>query len=189
MRQRPGVDTIRDDGAAEREVVGCYGLADFVSNAFDRKTRSTHRSLDSNRSVSRPRSIPGREACRGHVRFSEQPSALFRRQPVPEADADPSDPSHAPDARSQFGTQQTGISRFVRDPGNRGDSQVDGCRRVTALLQVDPITENHRAVEREPRLRAVPGDELANRMLVAAPAAASPDDGLTCLRPCRNSLD
>jgi len=43
--------------------------------------------------------------------LSEQPSALFRRQPVPEADADPSDPSHAPDARSQFGTQQTGISR------------------------------------------------------------------------------
>jgi len=50
-RQRPGVDTIRDDGAAEREVVRCYGLPDFVSNAFDRKTRSTHRSLDSNRSV------------------------------------------------------------------------------------------------------------------------------------------
>jgi hypothetical protein len=49
-RQRPGVDTIRDDGAAEREVVRCYGFPDFVFNAFDGKTRSTHRSLDSNRS-------------------------------------------------------------------------------------------------------------------------------------------
>jgi hypothetical protein len=47
-RQRPGVDIIRDDGAAEREVVGCYGLLDFVSNAFDRKTaRRIGRSIDS----------------------------------------------------------------------------------------------------------------------------------------------
>jgi hypothetical protein len=30
-RQRRGVDTIRDDGVAEREVVRCYGLPDFVS--------------------------------------------------------------------------------------------------------------------------------------------------------------
>jgi hypothetical protein len=32
------VDTNRDDGAAEREVVRCYGSSDFVSNVFDRKT-------------------------------------------------------------------------------------------------------------------------------------------------------
>ena len=56
-RQRPGVDTIRDDGAAEREVVRCYGLLDFVSNAFDRKTLDASVAR-SNRSVSRPRSIP-----------------------------------------------------------------------------------------------------------------------------------
>jgi hypothetical protein len=30
-RQRPRVDTIRDHGVAEREVVRCYGLPDFVS--------------------------------------------------------------------------------------------------------------------------------------------------------------
>jgi hypothetical protein len=47
-RQRPAVDTIRDDGAAEREVVRCYGLPDFVSNAFDRKTpRRIGRSIES----------------------------------------------------------------------------------------------------------------------------------------------
>ena len=34
-RQRPGVDTIRGDSAAEREVVRCYGLPDFVSKAFE----------------------------------------------------------------------------------------------------------------------------------------------------------
>jgi hypothetical protein len=42
------VDTIRDDGAAEREVVRCYGLPDFVSNAFERKTpRRIGRSIES----------------------------------------------------------------------------------------------------------------------------------------------
>ena len=42
------VDIIRDDGAAEREVVRCYGLPDFVSNAFDRKTaRRIGRSIES----------------------------------------------------------------------------------------------------------------------------------------------
>ena len=40
-----------------------------------------------------------------------------------------------------------------------------------ALLKVDAIAENDGAVERKPRLRAVPGDKLANRVLVGPLAA------------------
>jgi hypothetical protein len=40
-----------------------------------------------------------------------------------------------------------------------------------ALLEVDAIAENDGAVERQTWLRAVPGDELANRVLVGPLAA------------------
>ena len=44
---------------------------------------------------------------------------------------------------------------------------------VAALLELDSVAENDRAVEREPRLRTVPGDVLANRVF-RGPLAARP---------------
>jgi hypothetical protein len=41
-----------------------------------------------------------------------------------------------------------------------------GCRCISALFQVNAVSEHNGAIEREPRLRAVPRHELANRMLV-----------------------
>jgi len=101
----------------------------------------------------------------------KQPPSLFRRQPVPEADAQPSHALDTTNACGQFGTQQTGISRLVRDTTDGGQPQIDGRGRVMGLLEVDAIAEDDGAVECEARLRAVPGDELANRVL-AGPLAA-----------------
>jgi hypothetical protein len=39
------------------------------------------------------------------------------------------------------------------------------------LFEVDPVAEHDRAVEREARLRAIPGDELPDGMVVRALAA------------------
>jgi len=74
-------------------------------------------------------------------------------------------------ACGQLGTQQTGISRLVRDPADGCQPQIDGGGRVMALLEVDPIAKNDGAVERETWLRAVPGDELSNRVFVGPLAA------------------
>jgi hypothetical protein len=107
-------------------------------------------------------------AWRCSLSRSEQPSALCRRQPVAEAHADASEPLHAADPRSQFRTEQTGIGSLVRDPANCCEAQIDRGRRVVALLEVNAIAQDHRAVEREPGLRAIPCDELANGVLVGA---------------------
>jgi hypothetical protein len=107
-------------------------------------------------------------AWRCSIGFGEQPSALFRRQPVPEAHADASEPLYAADASSQFGTEETGIGSLVRDPANGREAQIDRGGRVVALLKVNAVAEDHRAVEREAGLRAVPSDELANGVLVGS---------------------
>jgi hypothetical protein len=93
-------------------------------------------------------------------------SALFRRQPVPEPHADASEPLYAADARSQFRTEETGIGSLVRDPANGREAQIDRGGRGVALLKVNAVAEDHRAVEREAGLRAVPSDELANGVLI-----------------------
>ena len=101
----------------------------------------------------------------------EQPPPLFRRQPVPKSDAQASHALDPPNACRQLGTEQTGISRPVRDPTDGCQPQIDGSGRVMALLEVDPIAKNDGAVEGETWLRPVPGDELSNRVLVGLLAA------------------
>jgi hypothetical protein len=69
-----------------------------------------------------------------------------------------------------------------------------GTVRVKALLEVDAIAENDGAVECEARLRAVPGDELANRVLVRPLAlviqerACQPLTGLRIRKVARHLL-
>ena len=101
----------------------------------------------------------------------KQPPPLFRRQPVPKSDAQASHALDTTNACGQFGTQQTGISRLVRDTADGGQPQIDGRGRVMTLLEVDAIAQNDGAVEGETGLRSVPGDELANRVLVGPLAA------------------
>jgi len=55
---------------------------------------------------------------RGRLGVLQQPPALFRRQPVPESDAQTSNALHAADARSQFGAQEARVGRLVGDPTN-----------------------------------------------------------------------
>jgi hypothetical protein len=70
-------------------------------------------------------------------RVFKQPPPLFRRQPVPKSDAQASHALDTTNACRQFGTQQTGISRLVRDTADGCQPQIDGSGRVMALLEVD----------------------------------------------------
>jgi hypothetical protein len=110
-------------------------------------------------------------ARRGWLRVFQQPPALLGRQPVPEPDPETPNALHAPDAGGQFGAQETRIRRLVGDPANGREPQVDGGRCILPLLEVNSIAENDGAVERETWLRAVPRDELPNRVIVGALAA------------------
>ena len=96
---------------------------------------------------------------------------LLRCQPVSETDTQPPHAFDAADARSEFRAQQPGIGRFVCNTADRCQPEVDRRRCILLLFQVDPITENDRTVEGEARLRAVPTDELTNRLLVGTLAA------------------
>ena len=99
---------------------------------------------------------------------SEKRSTLFRRQPVAEADADAVDPFHAAGARGQFRAEEASIGGLVRDPADGRETQVDRGGCVLALLEVNAVPQDHRAVEREAGLRAVPLDELPDGVIVSA---------------------
>src|SRR5262245_56386371 len=101
----------------------------------------------------------------------KQPPALLACQPISEPNPNQPYSFHAADARRQFRTQESGVSGFISDTTDRRESQVDGRGCIVALLKVDPIAEDDRAVECQPRLRTVPGDELANGMVVGSLAA------------------
>ena len=98
----------------------------------------------------------------------EQPSLLLGCEPLAKTDAEPAHAFHAPNPGRQLGTEQAGIGRFVCDAADGGEPQVDRRGRIVLLFEVDPVAKHDRTVEREPRLRALPGDGLSDRMVVGA---------------------
>lgn len=59
-------------------------------------------------------------------RAIQQPSALLRRQPVPELNADAAHAFDAPNAGGELRAQKSGIGGFIRDPADGREPQVDG---------------------------------------------------------------
>jgi hypothetical protein len=72
----------------------------------------------------------------------------------------------AADPRSQLGTQQTGVGGFVSQATHGGKLLVDGVGGQMSRFQVHAIAHHHDAVEGQPRLGAIPGDELVDGVLV-----------------------
>jgi hypothetical protein len=111
--------------------------------AWSRSSRTVH-------GVVHPRS---RRPCSGVSQFAQ-------------TNADPPHTFHATNACRQLWTQEAGIGSLVRHTPNRGEPKVNRGRRIPALFQVNAVPEHNRAVEGEAGLRTVPGDELANGMVV-----------------------
>ena len=93
---------------------------------------------------------------------------MFARQPVTEAHAMLFRSFHPADSGGQIRTQQPGICRFVRQSPNRREPKVDGRCSVVLLFQIDAIASDDGPVESEPRLRAIPVNEVANGVVVRA---------------------
>jgi hypothetical protein len=69
-------------------------------------------------------------------------AALLRRQPVPEAHADPAHPFHATDTRCQFGTEEACVGSLVGDAPNGGEPEVARGRRIATLFEGNPVPEH-----------------------------------------------
>jgi hypothetical protein len=110
------------------------------------------------------------------VRCVQQSPSLLRREPAPQADPESAHALNPSNAGRQLRTEQPRIGRLVGHPAHRRESQVDRGRGIVSLFEVDPIAEHDRAVEREARLRAIPGDELPDGMVVRALAAGRGQD-------------
>jgi hypothetical protein len=75
---------------------------------------------------------------------------------------------HTADSGGQIRAQQSGIYRFVRQSPNRREPKVDGRCSVALLFKTDAIPSDGGPVESEPRLRAIPVNEVANGAIVCA---------------------
>jgi hypothetical protein len=110
-------------------------------------------------------------AQRGRRSPCQESPPLFRCEPIPQADTEPADAFDPANAGRELWAEQTGIGGLVSDSAHRRESEVDRGRSVVSLFEVNPVAKHDRAVECEARLRAIPGNELLDRMVVRALAA------------------
>jgi hypothetical protein len=101
--------------------------------------------------------------------------AFLGAQPIAGAKSKLLDALHAADACGQFGTQQTRIGGFVRQPSNSGQLLVDGIGGQTARFQVHAVADNNYAVECQSWLGTIPGDELIDGIFVHAARGWRPE--------------
>jgi hypothetical protein len=102
------------------------------------------------------------------VRGSPEREALLNSQPVAQAHAQIPDPPDATNPSGEIGAQQTGVGCLIGETPNGAQAQIDGSRGKEAGLKVAAIAENHRSVQGQSRFRAVPIDELIDRVAVSA---------------------
>ena len=87
---------------------------------------------------------------------------LLGAQPVPEPNTDPLRALDPANARRQLWAEQAGVSRLVCEPPDCRKPEVDCRRGQPTRLQLKPIPKHDCLVERDPRLGAVPRDEIVD---------------------------
>ncbi len=100
--------------------------------------------------------------------------ALFRREPVPQPHPQSLRTFHPLDAGGEFWTEQAGIGCFVCQAPHGSQPQVDRRCRKASGLQLDPVSQYHRLAEGQPRLGAVPVDEVVDGMRIGLVEAVEP---------------
>ena len=91
---------------------------------------------------------------------------MFDRQPVSNTNAQALRSFYSANAGGEVRAKQSAIRSLVGKPANRSESQVDGRRRVSPLLQGDAIARHDCLVEREAWFRAVPLGEITDGVFV-----------------------
>jgi hypothetical protein len=91
---------------------------------------------------------------------------LLCAQPITGTESELLDSLDAANPSSQLGTQQASIGGFVSQTTHGCKLLVDGVGGQMPRFQVHAIANDHDAVEGQPRLGAVPSDELVDSILV-----------------------
>ena len=99
-------------------------------------------------------------AHRVSLRMLEHFRTLLRAQPIPGPESELLDSLHAANPGGQLGTQQASVGGFVSQATHGCKLLVDGVGGQMSRFQVHAIAHDDDAVEGQPRLGAVPGDEL-----------------------------
>ena len=101
----------------------------------------------------------------------QQRAALIGSKPVAQSHANSAYALDSADAGGKFWAEQAGISCLVRHTPDRGQAEVDRCWSEVPLFQVDSVSKNDSTVESKSWFRAVPVNELVDRMIVRSLAA------------------
>src|ERR1700730_8247215 len=99
-------------------------------------------------------------------RILEHFRTLLRAQPITGPESELLDSLDAANPRAQIGTQQASVGGFVSQATHGCKLLVDGVGGQMPRFQVHAIAHDDDAVEGEPRLGAVPSDELVDGVLV-----------------------
>jgi len=105
----------------------------------------------------------------------QYPRTLICTQPIAGPKAKLLDALHASNTGGQFWAQQTGISGFVSQSAHGSKLLIDGVRCKTSRFEVHTIADDDNTIEGEPRFRAIPGNELINRIFVNATRGRGPE--------------
>ena len=100
------------------------------------------------------------------VRCIPESLGLLRSLPISKANADLLDSLDTSYAGGQVWAEQTAVGRFLSEAPHRVEAEIDSAGRQLPRFQVYAISEDNGLTEREPRLRAVPFDELLDRVPV-----------------------
>jgi hypothetical protein len=70
----------------------------------------------------------------------------------------------APNTSRELWAEETRVGGLVCNATDRGEAEVNGRGSIGALFEVYAVPQHHDSIEREPWLRAVPADELVDRV-------------------------
>ncbi len=100
------------------------------------------------------------------LKYGQEPSALFGRQPIANPHSMFLDAFNSSDPRGKVGAQEPAIRGLVCKPANSRETQIDGGGCVLVLLEADPVSCDNGLVESESGFLAIPFDKFANGVIV-----------------------
>ena len=91
---------------------------------------------------------------------------MIGSQPITCPNAQPFGTFDSGNAGRKFRAQQTRVCSFISEAADSRETYIDGRGGEVPLLKEETISEHNRAIESESRFRAVPGNELVDRIFI-----------------------
>jgi hypothetical protein len=97
-----------------------------------------------------------------HIGKLPQGAAFLHSQPIPKPHAQLFRSLHSADACSQIWAQESRVCGLVGEPSDSRQAYIDGSRSEEPIFKVDSVTRDYGLIERQARLRAIPGNKVIN---------------------------